>query len=149
VFEKDFRNNFQFASIHLVKFLVTFYPFLSFNKVIRESKNVVKRLTPRTINHKKKLHGNYSRFDWVCTWDIKKKCSIPHASITGLRETQFSTLESTGINYPKGPEKWSTSIPLCNLLRLKLHGLSSYKKNNTIVLISFKILFDTTTERNK
>jgi hypothetical protein len=40
---------------------------------------------------------------------IKKKCKIPHASSTGLRCTQFSTIESVGSNDPVGPEKYNNT----------------------------------------
>jgi hypothetical protein len=37
------------------------------------------------------------------------KCNIPHALITGLSGTQFSTLNSAGINDPEGPEKYNNT----------------------------------------
>jgi hypothetical protein len=35
------------------------------------------------------------------------KCNIPHAPGTGLSGTQFSTLNSAGINDPEGPEQYN------------------------------------------
>jgi hypothetical protein len=35
-----------------------------------------------------------------------KTCNIPHAPSTGLSGTQFSTINSAGINDPEGPEKY-------------------------------------------
>jgi hypothetical protein len=38
-----------------------------------------------------------------------EKCNIPHAPyFTGLSGTQFSALNSSGINDPEGPEKYNT-----------------------------------------
>jgi hypothetical protein len=37
------------------------------------------------------------------------KCNIPHATSTGLSGTQFSTLNSAGINDPEGPEKYNNT----------------------------------------
>jgi hypothetical protein len=37
------------------------------------------------------------------------KCNIPHAPSTGLSSTQFSTLNSAGINDPEGPEKYNNT----------------------------------------
>jgi hypothetical protein len=43
-------------------------------------------------NNNKTTWQLQTRFDWVCTWRIRKLCNIPHAPITGLRGIQFSTL---------------------------------------------------------
>jgi hypothetical protein len=37
------------------------------------------------------------------------RCNIPHAPSTGLSGTQFSTLNSAGINDPEGPDKYNNT----------------------------------------
>jgi hypothetical protein len=51
-----------------------------------------------------KLHN---RFDCVCTLGTLNKFNISHAPRTGLSGTQFSTLNSAGINDPEGQEKYN------------------------------------------
>jgi hypothetical protein len=38
-----------------------------------------------------------------------KTVKIPYAPSTGLSGTQFSTLNSTGMNDPEGPEKYNNT----------------------------------------
>jgi hypothetical protein len=56
-----------------------------------------------------------TRFDWVCTWAMINKCNSFTSPSTGLSGTQYSTLNSAGINASMIPKdqknitlKWST-----------------------------------------
>jgi hypothetical protein len=47
--------------------------------------------------------------------------NIPHAPSTGLSGTQFSTLNSAGINDPEGPEKHNNTEVKCGATFYSCH----------------------------
>jgi hypothetical protein len=68
-------------------------------------KNLEAKWSLGGFNHNKISRELQTRFDWVCTWGIMYTCNILQPPSTGLSGTQFSNLNSAGINDPEGLEK--------------------------------------------